>query len=197
MKWIVLAIVGFIACYTVVTLSFRKEGPAYQPYHDAKEQATVTRLQDAGFHRVPAVVDRPAEPARTMTLSSGAAATVADAAGGLPADLQDTLIDQPRLGARFTEVRAAAKASRLLPYSIQFVCALDSHKQLFSSAYVYVRDNEIAIVPEFEAIEGALLARTQDSTVHVTIPSGTLAEGSYAVTLVGRNASKQWTLQVH
>jgi len=40
MKWVVVAIVVFVAGYTVVNLLFRKPGRAYRPYQDAQDRAT-------------------------------------------------------------------------------------------------------------------------------------------------------------
>jgi hypothetical protein len=197
MKWIVLAIVAFIAIYSFLTLRYRKPGPAYQPFHDAKEKATVHRLESAGFRRITATVERPAEAGAAIPLAHGTIATVQDAPGGVPAELKETLIDQPRLADRFEKVRATAQTSALLPYTIQFSCGLTDHKQLLSGAYVYLKEDEIAVVPEFEPIEGDLLARTKDSLVQVTIPSGTLPSGTYRVTLVGARACATWNLQVH
>ena len=42
-----------------------------------------------------------------------------------------------------------------------------------------------------------LLVRTQENLVLLTVPPAALKPGSYRVTLVGKNSSRTWTLQVH
>ena len=197
MKWIVIAIVAFIAVYTAITLSFRKPGRAYQPYQDAKDKAVVQRLESAGFSRISANAERPADQRNAGLTVSSAPAVVTDSLGGLPSELRETLLDQPRLAQAFGQVNAPAEANRLLPYTIQFACASADNKQLLSNTYAYAREQEIVIVPEFEKIEGELLARTRETAVTLTIPGGTLQPGTYQVTLAGERGSKRWALVVH
>ena len=199
MKWVVAAIVIFIALYTVLTLQFRKTAPAYRPFQDSREKATVQRLKSAGYRRITATAERPAEggQARAAFTANAALADVTDFVGGLPTELKETLLDQPRIAQTFDKVRAPREVNRLFPYTVEFACGLPDNKQLLAGTYVYVKDEEIAIVTDFEVIEGELLARTRESTVLLTIPAGTLHEGTYRVTLVGARGSKQWTLQVH
>lgn len=197
MKWVALVIFVSIATYTAVTLHYRRPGRAYQPYHDNKEHVVVTRLRSAGYQRISAVSERPADPARAIAALSGTMVQATDQIGGVPDELKQIFVDQPRLPPSFSQVRAPSEAVVLLPYSLQFTCALPDNKQLLSATYVYVKDQEIAIVPDFEAMEGELLARTPESTVQLTIPGGTLHPGTYEVTLVGQRQSKRWPLQVH
>jgi hypothetical protein len=199
MKWVALVTFACIAIYTVVTLQFRKEAPAYRPFQDSKEKATVQRLRSAGFQRITATAERPADGAALPAAFTSAMplATVTDFVGGLPVDLKETLIDQPRLPHTVGNVRAPAEVNRLFPYHVQFTCGLPDNKQLLAGTHVYVREEEMAIVSNFEQIEGDLLARTREATVLLTLPAGTLHAGTYRVTLVGERGSMQWTLQVH
>lgn len=197
MKWIVLVIVLFIAGYTVLMLRYRKPGPGYQPYHDSREKATVARLESAGYTRVIATAERPADAQRTGLLLEGAPAEVHSARGGLPDELRQTLLDAPRLPQSFSRVRASSTANQLLPYTIEFTCVLLNHKQLLTGATVYRKETEVAIVADFEVMDGELLARTQESLVQLTLPGGSLPVGAYHVTLIGAVESKQWELQVH
>ena len=74
MKWIVLAIALFVGAYTFLTLYYRKSGPAYRPFQDSKEKATVQRLKSAGYRRITAFAEQPADAsASTTTLLSSAA----------------------------------------------------------------------------------------------------------------------------
>jgi hypothetical protein len=198
MKWVVVAIVVFIGAYTFITVRYRKAGPAHQPFHDAKERETVARLREAGYTRIQASAERPADPARTRAIFSETGAEVTDAPGGLPAELAETLLDKPKIPEGFASVVAPRGATAMLPYLVQYVCLLPDHKEVVGETRVYSKDNHVAIVTDFERIDGDLLARTKESVVLLTLPPGTFKNGgTYEVTLVGRLGSKRWNVQVH
>jgi len=197
MKYVVIAIAVFIVLYTFITLRYRKPGPGYQPYHDTKERAVVARLRSAGFTRLSAQVSRPADTATLAFSIAGAPAKISSASGGLPADLQQTLIDAPRLPLAFTSVRAADELNSTQPYSVEFTCTLPNNKLLLGETFVYLRGDDLAIVPNFETISGELLARTAEVSATLSVGAGTIPAGQYHVTLVGAHESKHWTLQVH
>src|SRR5690349_2827030 len=102
MKWIVLAIVLLIVPYTIMTLHYRKAGPAFQPYEDLKNRANVSRLLAAGYQRIPLVAQRPADSGRAT-----GGATILPAPAGLPEDLKSTLVEPISLPMEITAVTAA------------------------------------------------------------------------------------------
>ena len=198
MKWIVLSIVISLALYTFLTLHFRKPEQGYRPYQDSRDRATVSRLLSAGYNRITASVELPADPKQTrISLGNAPSAEVREVAGGLPAELSSTLVDKPILPDSFSEVSAPAETSTVFPYLAQFVCTLPDNKHLPGETYVYRKDHDLAIVPGFDHIDSALLTRTREATILLTVPVGTLQPGAYQVTLIGARHSKQWTLQVH
>lgn len=198
MKWIVIAILTFMAGYTFITLKYRKPGRASEPYQDAKDRETVTRLRQAGYVRVPATAERPADPRHTRATVTTARAEIKDAPGGLPPELDETLIDKPKLPETLADVIAPAAVSPMLPYFLQYTCLLPDHKKLLGETRVYVKDQHIAIVTDFEGLDGELLARTKESTVLLTLPASVFKSGeTFDLTLIGAKSSKQWTVQVH
>jgi hypothetical protein len=197
MKYVALAILLCLGAYTFLTLHFRKEGHVYQPYEDNKNRVVVRRLKEAGYARIPADFERLVDTQNTVFNPNGALAPMAPAPGGLPQELAELIIDKPRMPQSYTAVRAAAEANPLFPYTLQFTCTLSDNHRLHANTYVYVKDNAVAIVNDFDTIEGELLARTPQSTIQVTLRAGVLAKGEYVVTLVGEKESKQWTLHVH
>jgi hypothetical protein len=198
MKWIVLSIVISLTLYTYLTLRYRKAEPGYRPYQDSRDHATVSRLLSAGYSRITASVELPAETKRApVSLGSARPAEIREVPGGLPTELSSTLVDQPVLPDGFSQISAPAEASTVIPYSVQFVCSLPDNKHLPGETYVYRKDLELAIVPGFEHLDGDLLMRTREAIILLTVPVGTLQPGSYQVTLIGARHSKQWTLQVH
>ena len=191
MKWIALIILVIIGPYTFIRWHYRKPNQAFQPYHDIKDQANTQRLLSAGFQRIPLNAERPTEPLRNIT-----PATIKAMVGGLPASLNTTLVETPLLPTEITAVTAAAETSTMFAYPVEFTCGLPDNRQQLSAAYLYVRENEIVLVPDFERLTGELLARTRENLVRVTVPAGTLRPGTYDVSLIGQRSSKSWALVV-
>lgn len=196
MKWIVITIVVFIVGYTFITIYYRKPGAAHLPYKDAKERATVQRLQDAGYQRIAATISLPADPKNSTARLGNTFAPHRIISGGLPAELAETLIDKPALPESFSAVAAPADVAALMPYAFLFTCTLPDKKSTVEDTYVYLKNDDMVVVASFEKIGGELLARSRDNPVIVTIPGGTLKPGTYQVRLVGAQNSRQWTLQV-
>lgn len=192
MKWIVLTIALVIVPYTFLTLYYRKPGPAYRPYQDAQERANVVRLLSAGYQRITVAAQRPADSVRAT-----AAAPTTAVLGGLPSELVATLVQKPLLPAEIHAVTAAPSVSALQPYPIQFTCTLPDNKQQLAGAELYFKDGEIVITPDFELLSGALLARSRESVILLTVPAGALKPGTYRVTLAGQHSSRAWSVQVH
>jgi len=197
MKWIALAILIVIVPYTFLTLHYRKPGPAYRAYQDTKNRAITGRLLSAGYQRVAIDAQRPSDPGQLNLLGRGSPAAVAPVAGGLPTELHDALIDGPLLPVSIDRVVASATARAGEPYAIQFSCLLPDHKEQLAGAHLYRRKDELILVPSFEKLHGDLLARTDESTVLLTVPATLLPPGHYTLTLAGARTSRKWALQVH
>ncbi len=191
MKWIVVAIILFAVPYTILTLRYRKPGPAFQPYEDMKSRANVMRLLEAGYQRISLVAQRPADGAR---VAGGAAVTTLP--GGLPSDLQSTLVETPLLPTEILSVAAAPTANPLLPYQIHFTCTLPTDNQQLGGADLYVREQQLVIVPTFERVGGDLQTRSRQTVVLLTLAPGALKAGNYTVTLLGERGSRRWPLEV-
>jgi hypothetical protein len=192
MKWIVLAIIAVIVPYTYLTLHYRRPGKAFQPYADLKDRANTRRLLSGGFQRITLNAQRPADPARNV-LSAPVTAT----AGGFPEVLRSSLVDEPKLPAEILSVSAASIATVNEPYLVQFGCTLPDNRQQLAGASLYLRNDEIFLVPTFERLGGELSARSRENVVLLTVPVGALKPGSYRATILGERTSKAWTLQVH
>ncbi len=191
MKWIVLAILLLIVPYTIVTLRYRKEGPAFEPYEDLKKRANVARLLEAGYQRIPIIAQRPADTGR-----AAGGAWASPASGGLPEDLRKTLVAPLQLPVEITNVTAAPASDAREPYVIQLACTLPDDKRQLGGADLYVRGETLVIAPTFEPIGETLHARSQHVAVLLTVPGGTLKPGRYAVTLIGERTSRAWTLEL-
>jgi hypothetical protein len=192
MKWIVIAILLVIVPYTFLALRYRKPEKAFEPYSDMKDRANTIRLLSAGFQRITLVAQRPADPTNTII-----AAPVSAATGGLPESLRSSLVDQPRLPDEILSVAAAPGTTVDHPYSIQFSCTLPDDKKQLGGAHLYLRNEEIFFVPNFEHITGELLTRSRKNIVVLTVPANALKPGSYRATILGQRSSKSWALQVH
>jgi len=192
MKWIALAIVLTIGPYTYLRWHYRKPRPAFAPYHDINEQANVVRLLSAGFQRITIEVSRPADTLRV----SGAAAPVTAAPGGLPAGLGSTLVEQPRIPDEILTITAAETANTLFAYPIEFTCTLPDNHQQPADARLYIRNDEIVVLPELERLSGDLLSRNRENRIRLTVPPGALKPGHYHATISGVRASKSWSFEV-
>lgn len=191
MKWIVVAILLLIVPYTILTLRYRKPGPAFQPYEDMKNRANVARLLAAGYQRIPIVAERPADTGRAR---GGAA--IANTPGGLPPDLRSTLVEPIVLATDITSVTAAPTASAQQPYPIQLACTLPDEKHQLGGADIYIRGQQVVIAPTFDHITSGLLARSQQAAVLLTIHPGALKPGHYTVTLIAERGARTWPLDV-
>lgn len=188
MRWIALAIFLYIAGYTVVTLRYRKPGPEFQPYAQALERAALAK---AGFQHVPARVERPADP-QFGSPPPG----LARAAGGLPPPLLAALPAHTPLPSEIGRISAAPEANRYLAYTIQFGCVLPDNRRELGSAEIFLKGDELYIVPDLERLPGALLTRSRENVVLLTVPAGAIPAGRYRAVLIGQEASKSWVLDV-
>jgi hypothetical protein len=187
MKWIVLAMIGFIVPYTYLTLRFRKPA-SFQPYEDARERAHIAR---AGYTRISLFVHRPADGETAGTLG------IAAAPGGVPADLLTSLIDSPLLPVEIGAVAAGSSCTNGINYPIRFTCTAPAGRLDLASAHLYHKGQELYILVGFAPVADGLVPRHLSDTVEVEVPSAQLDPGSYHFTLVGSRGSKAWTVQVH
>lgn len=195
MWWIIVAIVVTLVPYTWISLRYRKEGRAFEPYGDMKRQANVRRLLTAGFHRIPLTAERPAD--KPFQGSSPLPfATPQPSAPGIPAALKDTLIESPNLPEEILAVKAATTASTLLPYTIEIDCTVADAGYGLSSAYLYLKDNAVYLLVDCERFAGELRSRSQEMPLRLTAPAGSLPAGNYLVVASGAKLSKQWALTV-
>ena len=193
MKWIVVAIIVCIVPYTWITLAFRKEGPAYEPYQDSKDRAQVLRLLDAGYRRVDLALEHLVE----ATVPAKPAASSSALAGGLPASLADILLDKPFVPGAFLHVDASASALEGAPYPIVFTCVQPAQTERPATSTLYLRNKEALFIVGSDALPGTLQTRDLDSLVRLVVPANTFAPGTYQATLIGSKESRRWTFEVH
>jgi hypothetical protein len=191
MKWIVISILLFVPIYTYLTLHFRRSGPVYEPYAEARDRAMTERLLAAGYRRVTLAATRPTESLRISER-----ATIMAAPGGLPSDLVTALTAAPLPPARVTHLVAARETSAAQPYLIDFTATLPDEKEELLDAQIYVREDRVVLVPNFERVPGGLLVRSPETEVRLTVPAGILPPGHYHVTLIATHESRTWALTV-
>lgn len=192
MKWIALAILLIIGPYTFLRWHYRKPGPAFEPYHDLKDQANTQRLHSAGFHRITLDAEHPADASRQPAIST----TTAAVPSGLPSTLASSLVETPVLPSDILWVNAAPETNTLFTYTIDFTCRTPDNKQQVSAAHLYSLEGEMFVIAQFEPLSGELRSRHRDTPVRLTVPAGRLHPGTYHVTIVGEHSSKAWSLLV-
>lgn len=191
MKWIVVSILLFVPIYTWLTLHFRRSGPVYEPYAEARDRAMTGRLLAAGYRRVTLTATRPTE-----SLRISARAPVTAVPGGLPADLAAALTAAPLPPARATHIVAARETGAAQAYIVDFTATLPDEKNELLDAQIYVRAGRLVLVPDFERVPGGLLVRSPETEVRLTVPAGVLSPGHYRVMLVATQESQSWMLLV-
>ncbi len=192
MKWVVLAIVACLVPYTWLTLAYRKDGKAYEPYQDNKDRAQVLRLLDAGFRRVDLQLERLVEPAA----GSGTPAETQAIAGGLPPLLADVLIDKPPVPSAFQTVTAPAAQLAGAPYTLLLTAEQPDHDERPAASTLYLRGTEAVFIVGYDALPGELQARDLTARIRLTVPPQTFAAGTYHGTLIGARESRRWTFEV-
>ena len=195
MKWVALVIVLGIALYTFLTLHFRKPGRPFQPYQDTQDRATVARLVNAGWQKLTAEVERPAEAPRAADLPSPPARP-AVAASALPAERNYALLEKPRLAARIGAVSAPGELSAGAALRLFFTCTGSDLKQQLGDVLVLRKGSELFLIPRFEHTPGSLLARSTEFAAWIILPAGAIKPGHYHTTLVGAAGSKNWDMDV-
>jgi hypothetical protein len=195
MKWVFLVILACIIPYTVITIKYRKETPAFEPYADSKERANAMRLLDAGYQRIKVSAVRPADP-QLLFSTLTRPAIVTDVAAGLTEGLAATLVEIPQLPLSFGAVTASSETTSLQPYVIVFTYKLADQKHQLGGAEVFLRGGSVEIVAQHERLSGELTARSKESTVVITLPGGALKNGRYTFHLAGSQHSRQWQVEV-
>jgi hypothetical protein len=193
MKWIVVAILVFVAGYTAVNFYFRKPGRAYRPYQDAQDRATTARLLAAGWHKVPVDTRRPVE----KPAPAGTPAPVTRGDFGLGLDFAPNFAEPPALVATIERVVAPAEIAQGQDYSLHFTASLaDQHNQL-GEVTLYQRGQELVFVPAIEPLPGQqLMSRWNDATYAATFATAGLPPGRYTARLVARGPAATWSFTV-
>ncbi len=192
MKWVALAIVVFVAGYTLVNLRYRKPGPAFRPYEDMNSRATTVRLLAAGWQKLPAEVARPLERP-----GPGLHATVRRGAPGLGAELAAAFAAPPELAAGVDRAFAAESVARGEPYRVHFAASLADQRLQLGRVEALHRGGELVLIPTLERLPGdKLLSRWNDADYLATVPTERLAPGTYTVRLAARGPALEWTLVV-
>ena len=191
MKWVVLAIVLFIAGYTVVNIYYRKPGPAFRPYEDMNKRATTARLLNAGWQKLPVELTRPAnKPGFSL------AASISRAGAGLGNELEASFAEKPRLLATIDKVTAPTEASAGSAYSVFFTASLTDQNFQVGHLEALLRGHEIVLIPTVEKLPNNLLSRWEDADYCAQLPTERLAPGRYTVRLAAKGPAAQWSFTV-
>jgi hypothetical protein len=192
MKWVVAAIVVFMAGYTVVNLYFRKPGQAYRPYQDAQDRATTARLLAAGWHKLPVEVRRPVEKP-----GADSPAAITRAAIGLGPDLAPQFAEAPQLLASVDRVVAPSVVARGTDCSVYFTATLASQKAQLGDVMLFRKGHELVLVPGSEALPGKdLMSRWSDWACCASFSTAGLEPGRYQARLVSKGPAAAWSFTV-
>jgi len=193
MKWIVVAIVVFMAGYTAVNFYYRKPGRAYRPYQDAQDRATTARLLAAGWHKLPLETRRPVEKPDP----AGPPAAITRDWPGLGSELAEKFAEKPKLLATIDRVTAPAAVAHGTDYNFYFTASLSDLKMQVGELSLYHRGNELVLIPTIEKLPGkGLMSRWNDSTYTVTFSTASLPAGRYSARIVAQGPAAAWSFTV-
>lgn len=192
MKWVVLAIVVFIAAYTFVNLRYRKAGPGRRPYEETSRHVTTVRLQDAGWEHLPVEVRRPIEKP-----PAGLPTAVQRGALGLGLDLDACFADRPTLMSSIDAVAAPAAVARGEECIAWITATLPDQQLQLGDLQLLHHGTDLVLVPTLEVLPGrALLSRWKDNTYVASFSTAGLAPGTYRVRVVAHGPAAAWNLVV-
>ncbi len=192
MKWIIVAITLFVIGYTLVNVFFRKPGPAYRPYQDAQDRATVARLLAAGWHEIHVELIRPTERPPSANL-----AKINRASPGLGLTFDAHFADKPKLLASIDSVQATAELLQGDTYQTNFTASIADLKTQLGDVTLYRKGNELVLVPVIEPLPGTeLRSRWNDANYALSFPTKELAPGTYEIRLVANGPAAAWTFHV-
>ncbi len=192
MKWIVVAIIVFMAGYTWIEIRYRKPGRSYRPYQDAQDRATTVRLLDAGWQKITVEIRRPAETASVAST----AVTHRDYLGVGP-DLDSKFAEKPALLASIDKVVAPTSVLQGSYYSLYFTASLSDLKNQVGYLTLYRKDNELVLIPTIEPLPGKeLMSRWPDANYWVGFPTNALPLGNYEMRIVAKGPASVWNFTV-
>ncbi len=200
MKWVALATVICLAAYTIFTLATlenRKTAKqTHEPWAEAQARAAkVRRAETAGYKLIAATTERPSDPAIMDEAISKFRASITPAPAGIPAEVGSILSPQPKIPDSINKIAAPATVAPKEPCQILYTCQLPDDQKLLADTSVYIKDNDIVIITNFDNLDGDLRVRTRETTVLLTIPGGTFSAGrTYTITLAARDESRRWTM---
>lgn len=197
MKGVFLVTLVFIIGYTWVRLAYQKPNPAYRPYQDANDQATVSRLLASGYQRMEVSAEQAAGYDPSLVLAKGELAAFAlKAPGGLSKELDYALLEKPLLAESFENITVPAAAKSGKAYRLLLKAKTADNKRMINSAILFRKEGELTILPIFEPLHGGLEARWKECSLLVSIPAELLKEDHYEITVVGNQSSRKWTFSV-
>ena len=193
MKWVVAAILVFVAGYTFLTLRYRKPGKPHEPYTEMLSRATTEKLQAAGWQRIPVDTRRPAEKPAV----DAARAVIGRGGPGLGPELTEIFAEPPRLLATIDQVSAPASLRRGEQYSTYFTARLaDLHGQM-SDLSLYRKGSTLVLISTVEPLPGRdLRSRWNDSSYWFSFPTQSLPAGRYHVRLVAAGPAAAWSIEL-
>lgn len=191
MKWVVLAIVIFIAGYTVINLLYRKPGKGHEPAAEMRQRVTAARLKEAGWEPLPVDTRRPAEKI------AGDDATISRGTIGLGLDFNTALVDKPNLLRSIDRVSAPNRVEAGADYTVCFTGSIAALTFQLGDIQLYRRGNDLVLIPVTEHLPGKqLYSRWNDANYCVTFSTGKLPPGTYHISLFAQGPAAKWSFQI-
>ncbi len=192
MKWPIIAIVIFVVGYTLVNLYFRKPGPAYRPYQDAQDRATLARLVAAGWHTLPVDLRRPTERPPTENIAKTGRGSM-----GLGLNFEANFAEKPKLLAAIDRVTAPASINQGETYRGFFTARITPDlKTELGDLALYFKAHELVLVPTLDTLPGDVRSRWEDADYAFSFSTASLSAGTYQIRIVANGPAVTWSFTV-
>ena len=199
MMWVVIAIVIYIAAYTIINVGFRKPEGGHEPWAEAQERREEVQqeamLDWIRFHTTLLPAAAPTQPLASARIERGPETGNLERA--LPIELVLIIPARPELARAPAHVSspAALAASEAFAVSLEFDSAATS--QMLGDFLAYAKDQHLRL---FLQDDSRLSHDTQpvaaNGQVALMLPAGGLAAGQWKATLYCVDATFTWDFVV-
>lgn len=191
MRWVVLAVAGFIGLYTFISLNFRKEDAAHLPYEESQMRGGQA-LREAGWEPFPNAYWLPSDPENLPQLPL----ELED----LPFEVMDRQDERVRewshllppleQGEQLRKLEAPANVPSGAPYVARL--HWDAPEDFLSPQLLVLRrEKTLLLVPR---APGRFSGRRSERTVFI-VPPEFLERGDYEVLLSTEGRVNRWTFR--
>ncbi|BET67450.1 hypothetical protein ASA1KI_23680 [Opitutales bacterium ASA1] len=202
MTWIVVAIVGYIATYTFINVSYRKPEGGHEPWAEAEARAEAVKqeglLDWTRLRTTVAIAPADSPPVVETSASVSRTPTPGALEKALPIELVLVIPARPELAPAPIRLVASTAVSAEAPLRLRVAFAGTAPVGL-GELYAFTKDRELHLFLQDEtrpARDVAPLSLAPGVEAHLDVPAGTLEAGSWQGILYCADSTLRWNFTV-